>query len=84
MIEVLYTEKPDGALTPRMSELRPGDQILVTAPFGRFTRTTTGGVMVAAGTGIAPFVSMIRSGKADGVHLVYGASYVSGFYYADE
>jgi ferredoxin--NADP+ reductase len=67
-----------------MSELKPGDEILVTAPFGRFTRHTAGGVMVAAGTGIAPFVSMIRSGKASGALLIHGASYVSGFFYADE
>lgn len=84
VIEVLYTEKPDGELTPRMSGLKPGDQILVTSPFGRFTRPTAGGVMVAAGTGIAPFASMIRSGKGLGATLIHGASYATGFYFADE
>jgi ferredoxin/flavodoxin---NADP+ reductase len=84
MAEILYTEKSNGELTPLLSPLKPGERLMVSEPFGKFTKVSQSAVYVAAGTGIAPFMSMIRSGKAPGATLIHGASYPEYFYYADE
>jgi len=84
LVEILYTEKLDGELTPHLSPLKPGDRLMASEPFGKFTRVSENAVYVAAGTGIAPFISMIRSGKAKRATLIHGASYPEYFYYADE
>lgn len=84
LAEVLFTEKPDGALTPLLSHLQQGDGLMVSKPFGNFTHYTPGAVMIAAGTGIAPFMSAIRSGKAEDVTLIHGASFPEYFYFEDE
>jgi ferredoxin--NADP+ reductase len=56
---------PDGTLTPRMFDLRAGERVWCDdAPKGHFTleRIPSGRhlVCVATGTGVAPFVSMLR------------------------
>jgi ferredoxin/flavodoxin---NADP+ reductase len=83
-VEILYSEKRDGTLTPLLSPLVPGDGLMVSEPFGRFVNMDPQGVFVAAGTGIAPFMSLIRSGKAEEATLIHGASYPDYFYYADD
>lgn len=83
-IEILFTEKNDGALTPILSQLQPGDKLMVSKPFGKFTGIEPGSVLIAAGTGIAPFLSVLRSGKAPGATLIHGASYPDYFYYRDD
>jgi ferredoxin--NADP+ reductase len=84
LIEILYSEKSDGSLTPMLSLLKPGDKIMVSQPFGTFTQTSNSAVYIAAGTGIAPFMSRIRSGKADNPTVIHGASYPEFFYYSTE
>jgi ferredoxin--NADP+ reductase len=81
LIEILYSEKSDGSLTPMLSLLKPSDKIMVSEPFGTFTQTSNSAVYIAAGTGIAPFMSRIRSGKADNPIVIHGASYPEFFYY---
>lgn len=83
-VEILYTEKSDGELTPHLSPLKAGDQLMLSEPFGQFTADTPSAVYVAAGTGIAPFMSRFRSGKALDATLIHGASYPEYFYYAEE
>ena len=60
---------------------RPGDEMPVTGPFGRFYLRPPGRpiVMVAGGTGLAPMLSMFDHMLATGatgqpIHLLYGAN----------
>lgn len=83
-IEILYSEKLDGSLTPMLSLLKPGERLMVSEPFGTFTQTSKSAVYIAAGTGIAPFMSRIRSAKAENPTIIHGASYSEYFYYNKE
>jgi ferredoxin--NADP+ reductase len=80
-IEILYTEKPDGTLTPMLSLLKSGDTILVTDPFGSFTNSDQSPIWIAVGTGIAPFMSRLLSGKGEGATLIHGVRTPDFFYY---
>jgi len=82
-VEILYTEKPDGQLTPMLSLLKNGDKVLVTQPFGTFTEFSNSPVFIATGTGIAPFVSFIKSGKRENITLIHGVRSCDYFYFSD-
>ncbi|NOU17775.1 MAG: oxidoreductase [Bacteroidales bacterium] len=82
-VEILYTEKADGKLTPMLSLLKKGDKILVSSPFGSFTENNDSPILIATGTGIAPFISMLKSGKGRAATLIHGVSFPDYFYYAD-
>ncbi len=71
-----------GALTERLFELREGDRLRLGAPRGRFVLDPGDGrthLLVATGTGIAPFVAMIRDDRAARrrrpIVLVHGAAH---------
>ena len=83
MAEVLYDLVADGLLTPKLAALRPGDEILVSRPFGRFRDQEGPSCWVAAGTGIAPFVSMVRSGAGADKNLVHGSRSIAGILHRD-
>ena len=95
---VKHPESPN-PLTHLLWKMAPGDRMFMTRkPVGRFTIEDTTGVdspltkvLVAAGTGLAPFVSMARSRvlrdpKADlsDLVLLHGASYPADLCYRDE
>jgi len=82
-IEILYTEKPEGQLTPMLSLLKNGDKLLVTQPFGTFTDYSDSAVFIATGTGIAPFISAIKSRKTSNVTLIHGVRACDYFYFSD-
>jgi ferredoxin/flavodoxin---NADP+ reductase len=77
-VEVLYDLVPEGLLTPRLARLSPGDTLFHSPPFGRFTDGEGPSCWVAAGTGAAPFISMLRSGLAEGKILVQGSRTAGG------
>jgi ferredoxin/flavodoxin---NADP+ reductase len=79
-VEVLYDLLPDGALTPRLARLRAGDPLLVSPPLGSFRDHEGSSCWVAAGTGIAPFLSMVRSGMAKGKFLIHGSRTIEGLF----
>jgi ferredoxin/flavodoxin---NADP+ reductase len=98
---IRFVEHPesDNALTHLLWTIREGDRIFMAGkPVGKFTLRDTVGegperihVYVAAGTGLAPFLSMIRSRtirdpEADlrRIILIHGASYPADLCYADE
>ena len=83
LVDILYTMKPDGLLTPPLSKLQPGDGIFHTEAFGRFLCLEEKAVWIATGTGIAPFVSMALSGQSSGKKLIYGNRSADYFYYRD-
>lgn len=82
-VEILYTEKYDGKLTPMLSILKPGDQLMVTTPFGKFTDCPNSPIWIATGTGIAPFISMLKSGKGTNGLLIHGVRTSDYFYFQE-
>jgi ferredoxin/flavodoxin---NADP+ reductase len=82
-IDILYTEKSDGKLTPMLSLLRKGDNLLVTHPFGSFTEYADSPVCISTGTGIAPFISMLKSAKGKNATFIHGVQTPDYFYFED-
>jgi ferredoxin--NADP+ reductase len=67
-LEFLVTEVSDGKLTPKLLALAPGDAVLVERkPQGFFTLRWVPPArdlwMIATGTGLGPFLSMLRSAE---------------------
>ena len=83
-VEILFNVKPGGELTPKLSELKTGDTIFVTLPFGSFHDSDKPAFFIATGTGIAPFRSMIRSGVKHEITLVHGSRIPENFYFDGE
>lgn len=98
-IEFFFELVPGGELTPQIHELQLGDELLMRkASKGRFTLETKGTrtnhLLVSTVTGVAPFVSYVRTlykdwkeGKFGGEHklfLLNGASRSWEFGYLDE
>jgi len=83
-IRILFNIKDDGYLTPKLAAMIPGDQILVSKPYGSFVGSQERSFLIATGTGIAPFYSMILSGLAENKTLIHGVRYLNQFYFEDE
>ena len=98
-LEFFFELVPEGALTPRLHRLQPGDEVLMRKiPKGKFTLETrnsrTNHLLVSTVTGVAPFVSFVRTlykdwkeGRFAGNHRLYllnGASRPWEFGYRDE
>lgn len=82
-ISVLFNVKPGGILTPKLAAMRPGDRIFVSEPYGSFFCDEKPAHLISTGTGIAPFHSMIRSGKVKNKVLIHGVSHANQFYFED-
>jgi ferredoxin--NADP+ reductase len=84
---------PDGALTSRLAVVQPGDRIFA-QPKVTGTFTLDGLledhnlVLVSTGTGLAPFMSMVRTPTtwtpARKITVVHGVRYPEDFSYSDE
>jgi ferredoxin/flavodoxin---NADP+ reductase len=81
---VLFNVKQDGSLTPHLARCREGDSILVSEPFGSFTAESGPAWWIATGTGIAPFYSMLRSGRVKNKTLIHGVRFLDQFYFEKE
>lgn len=56
---------PAGGLTPWLATRKPGDWVETSSPFGLFAPGREGpAVFIATGTGVAPFLSWLRSPEA--------------------
>ena len=77
-IDLLIRYVENGAVTPALFAMKPGDRVQIQGPFGRFTLkdTTRGIICIATGTGIAPFRAIIppllTSGYPGTVKLLEG------------
>ena len=65
-VEFFFELAPEGALTPLLYKLQPGDQMLMRkVPKGRFSMETQNGrknhLLISTVTGVAPFVSYVRT-----------------------
>jgi ferredoxin--NADP+ reductase len=98
-VEFFLELVPNGALTPLLHKLQVGDRLLMRKePKGKFSLDTnkrrTNHLLVSTVTGVAPFVSYVRTlanawkeGSFDGSHklfLLNGASRPSEFGYHEE
>ena len=98
-LEFFFELVPEGALTPRLHALQPGDELFMRkAPKGKFSLDTNMGrtnhLLISTVTGVAPFVSYVRTlykewkeGRFDGSHklfLLNGASQPWEFGYLEE
>lgn len=81
---ILFNIKDDGFLTPKLAAMIPGEQIMVSKPYGSFLGTREKAWWIATGTGIAPFYSMIKSGLIEQKKLIHGVRYLNQFYFEDE
>jgi len=82
-ISVLFNVKPGGVLTPRLASMKAGDAIYVSEPYGNFSCDDSPATWISTGTGIAPFYSMIRSGRCKNKKLLHGVSHANQFYFED-
>jgi ferredoxin--NADP+ reductase len=89
-LEFLIRLVPDGALTPRLFELRAGDRLHLGRPKGLFTlrpndRRTH--LFVATGTGLAPFVAMTETllgeARPPRIVVVHGVAYAEELAFRD-
>lgn len=67
LLEMWVRRFPGGAVSDRLCSRVPGDRIDITPPFGWFRPAEPVGadkIYFATGTGIAPFLSAIRSGAS--------------------
>jgi len=72
-----------GFLTPKLAELNPGDELLVSEPFGKFVSSDKDEWWIATGTGVAPFVSRLKSDTKMPLRFIQGARYVNQFYFQE-
>jgi ferredoxin--NADP+ reductase len=82
-VDILYDVKHDGTLTPVFQKLTQGDKIFVSQPYGSFTDDGSPAHLIATGTGIAPFIAMIKSGNSSNKKLIHGARSEDYFYYSN-
>lgn len=75
---------PDGRMGGILAAAPVGATFQMSGPYGYFTyrQTPMPAVFVATGTGIAPFVSMVRSGIA-GFTLLHGVSTEKDLYFSE-
>jgi ferredoxin-NADP reductase len=64
VLRFLIRRVADGTVSDWLAQRKPGDKVQVSAPFGWFrpgAATDSRSVFIATGTGIAPFLSYLRS-----------------------
>ncbi len=83
-VKILYNVVKEGYVTPRLSDLREGDAIWITAPRGKFLYDDGPAYWISTGTGIAPFYSMFRSGLFENKRLIHGERFIERFWFSDE
>ncbi len=88
--ELCLNRVQDGLFSPWLFEIPPGETVEMKGPLGYFTWKYPVGnsILVATGTGIAPFRGMLRSYLASGgehkVTLIFGVRYKESLLYAEE
>lgn len=83
-LEILFSIKEDGVLTPLLAQLDIGDPVSVSKPFGAFLGDDEPAWWIAAGTGVAPYRAMLRSGLGNAKKLIHGGRTADSFYFSDE
>lgn len=68
-LQIISKRYPGGAGSNALAVLRPGDRLVLEAPFGTCTLRTRPGrkIFVAGGTGISPMLSLIRQAAREAI-----------------
>lgn len=88
--ELCLNRVQDGHFSPFLFEMQPGETVEMKGPLGYFTwkYPASDSILVATGTGVAPFRSMLRAyleaGGDQEVTLVFGVRYEASLLYRDE
>jgi CDP-4-dehydro-6-deoxyglucose reductase len=88
--ELCLNRVQDGIFSPWLFELEPGGKVDMKGPLGYFTmrHPPADSILVATGTGIAPFRAMLFGHLAEApqrrLHLVFGVRYESSLLYREE
>ncbi|MEX2264127.1 MAG: FAD-dependent oxidoreductase [Bryobacteraceae bacterium] len=88
--ELCLNRVEDGVFSPHLFEMHPGETVDAKGPYGAFVfrSPVNDSVLVAAGTGVAPFRGMLASRLAiDDEHrftLLFGVRHEYGLLYRDE
>jgi CDP-4-dehydro-6-deoxyglucose reductase len=88
--ELCLNRVQDGFFSPHLFEMQPGDTVDMTGPLGYFTwrQPVRESVLVATGTGIAPFRGMLQwyleSGGKREVTLIFGVRFEESLLYREE
>ena len=88
--ELCLNRVQDGFFSPFLFDLQPGDTVDMKGPYGYFTwrQPVSDSILVATGTGIAPFRGMMHGYLAGGgereITLVYGVRYEPSLLYREE
>lgn len=87
--ELCLNRVAQGHLSPFLFAMQPGDRIEMRPPLGQFVRRSPwrDSLLVAAGTGIAPFRSILRAhlpGAPASFTLLFGVRYESNILYRQE
>lgn len=83
-LSILFDVREKGTLTPLLVELHPGDKIWITPPHGNFLIRPGRAWCIATGTGIAPFLSALRSGLIRDKRVIHGVPSAEYCYGATE
>jgi len=78
--EILVKEVETGVVTPKLKNMKVGDELEINGPMGYFTlseatRKFRPVILIATGTGIAPFKSFITSYSELNYKLIHGVRY---------
>ncbi len=74
-LEILVREIPEGSVSPRLRRCQPGDPVTVEGPLGEFILPQQGRgpqLLIATGTGIAPFHAMLQANPDLDYRLLHG------------
>lgn len=82
--QIIFNVRKQGELTPELANLKAGDFVYLDEPHGTFLGTKDPAWLIATGTGIAPYYSMLRSGFAENKKLIHGEQSSGRFYFSEE
>lgn len=85
-LDVLFREIPEGLMTQRLVQLRAGDEIDISGPYGEFVLRDPlrPCIFVGTGTGISPCRSFVRSHPELNALIAHGVRGPEDLFYRDE
>ncbi len=89
VLRFLIRSVPNGSVSSWLEQRQPGDEVQVSDPFGWFrpgqSTPDQNSVFIATGTGIAPFLSVLRSSPGrPPLACLYGVSFAEEAFALDE
>lgn len=88
--ELCLNRVEDGLFSPHLFDLKPGDTVDTKGPYGafHFRNPISDSILVATGTGVAPFRSMLQAKlPEDAIHqftLIFGVRHEYALLYRDD